>query len=376
MNWLPTLFRRNEAERTSRLAVFFGVIYSALVIGVSLFPFQNWRDTPDEFGAFLFYDWPLYFTQFDIVINVLAYIPLGIAIALLAKKRSSAFAGLLSALLLGTLLSLMMELIQQYLPGRIPSKLDLSCNAAGSLLGGLFVLVLHRQSGWRYLRDWRDYWFYNGTLADFGLAVIGLWFFSQLDPAIPLFGVVVRPQGLPQPFISPIKDPALFLVLLESIGAFLHLVGVGWLVGTVPRRSRHGLFLIYIFIGIAIFIKLLFAGMLLIPSAFFEWVNPAVAGGWLTGLILFFVLRNLKRLWQTLLAMLALIGSIIVGFLWPLHANPMGDLELFKWSFGQLGHFKGLVSIVSVIWPYLALCYLAFLLHRLLRHKSNQLPSF
>lgn len=373
MNWLPLLLRRHESEPISRLAVFFGVLYSALVVGVSLYPFQNWRIPPDDFAEFLFYEWPRYFTSFDISINILAYIPLGIATALISRQRLPLGLWLISPLVVGFSFSLLMELIQQYLPERIPSKLDLSCNTLGSVLGGFFILLLQQQGWWRRLHLWRDFWFYNGTLADFGFAVVGLWFFSQMDPAIPLFGVVVRPQGLPQPFISPIQDPALFLILLESIGAFLHLVGVGWLVATVPRRSRHGLPLILIFIGLALFIKLLFAGMLLIPNAFFEWVNPAVGGGWIAGLVLFYLLRNLKRIWQTLLAMLALTGSIVVGFLWPLHANPMGDLELFKWSFGQLGHFKGLVSLVSVAWPYLALIYLSCLFFKLWRHDANQL---
>ncbi len=373
MNWLPMLFRRQEIEPFSRLASFFGLIYSALVVGVSLYPFQNWRIPPDDFAAFLFYEWPRYFTGFDIGVNILAYVPIGIAIAMIAGQRLPVWLCLISPLMAGLIFSLLMELIQQYLPDRIPSKLDLACNVSGSVLGGLFVLLLQQQSWWRRLHLWRDFWFYNGTLADFGLAVIGLWFFSQMDPAIPLFGIVVHPQGLPQPFISPIQDPALFLILLESIGAFLHLVGVGWLVATVPRRSRHGLPLILLFICLAIFIKLLFAEMLLIPSAFFEWINPTVGSGWIAGLILFYLLRNLKRIWQTLLAMLALIGSIAVGFLWPLHANPLSNLDLFKWSFGQLGHFKGLVSLVSVAWPYLALIYLSFLLVKLWRHDANQL---
>ena len=54
MNWLPMLFRRQEIEPFSRLASFFGLIYSALVVGVSLYPFQNWRIPPDDLLPFFF----------------------------------------------------------------------------------------------------------------------------------------------------------------------------------------------------------------------------------------------------------------------------------------------------------------------------------
>lgn len=373
MDWFPPLFRRSVSDAPSRFAAFSGYLYTMLVVGVSLYPFQGWQSSADHFGAFLFYPWPRYFTSFDVFINVAAYIPLGIIIVTASRQRLTVVGGLLLAMFGGSALSLLLELCQQYLPARIPSKLDWACNSAGALLGGSLVLLLHRHPVWRRFRMWRQHWLHSDTLSDFGLAVIALWFFSQLDPAVPLFGVVVRPQGLPQPFVSPLQDPALFLTLLEGAGAFLHLVGVGWLVATIMRRARHGLGAVYGFFGLAILVKLLFAGMLLLPSAYFEWINGAVACGWLLGLLVFYVFRNLKRVWQASLAVVALLGSKVVGDLWPLHATPMGDLQLFKWSFGQLGHFKGLVGLVSALWPYLALVYLLWLIVVLLRRNPNDL---
>lgn len=373
MDWFPPLFRRSLPETPSRLVVFAGFLYTLLVVGVSLYPFSGWQDSPDHFGAFLFYPWPRYYTGFDLLINIAAYIPFGIFMASSTRTRLTVVGGLLLAAGGGTLLSLVMELFQQYLPARIPSKLDLACNSVGSLAGGVMVLLLYRHPVWRRFRLWREHWLYSDTLSDFGLAVIGLWFFSQLDPAVPLFGVVVRPQGLPQPFVSPIADPALFLTLLEGTGAFLHLVGAGWLVATVLRRARHGLTAVYAFFVLAILVKLLFAGLLLRPGAFFEWINLPVACGWLLGLVLVWLLRNLKRVWQAALAIIALAGSKAVGDLWPLHASPLNDLQLFKWSFGQLGHFKGLVSLVSALWPWLAMAYLLWLVLVLARRNPYEL---
>lgn len=373
MDWFSPLFRRDTTQAPSRFALFAGFLYALLVMGVSLYPFSGWHANPDHFGAFLFYPWPRYYTQFDVLINVAAYVPFGIALASATRQRLTIGGGLLLAVVAGSALSLVLELGQQYLPARIPSKLDLACNSTGALLGGIIVLLLYRHPWWHRFRLWREHWLQNDTLSDFGLAIIGLWFFSQLDPAVPLFGVVVRPQGLPQPFISPLEDPALFLALLEGGGAFLHLVGVGWLVATVLRRARHGLATIYAFFGLAILIKLFFAGILLRPQAYFEWINGPVAAGWLLGLLLFVLLRNLRRLWQASLAVLALLGSKLIGDIWPLHATPMGDLQLFKWSFGQLGHFKGLVGLVSGLWPWLAQIYLLWLIVVLLRRDPNEI---
>lgn len=373
MDWFAPLFRRRSVQTPSRFALFAGFLYTLLVMGVSLYPFSGWQANPDRFAAFLFYPWPRYYTAFDVLINVLAYVPLGVALATATRQRLTIIGGLLLAVLAGSALSLLMELGQQYLPARIPSKLDLACNSAGALFGGIMVLLLYRHPWWHRFRLWREHWLQSDTLSDFGLAIIALWFFSQLDPAVPLFGVVVRPQGLPQPFISPLADPALFLALLEGSGAFMHLVGVGWLVATVLRRARHGLVTVYAFFGLAILVKLFFAGILLRPSAYFEWINGPVAWGWLLGLLVFFLLRNLKRIWQASLAIVALLGSKVVGDVWPLHATPMGDLQLFKWSFGQLGHFKGLVGLVAALWPYLAVIYLLCLVYMLLRRDPNEI---
>ena len=62
----------------------------------------------------------------------------------------------------------------------------------------------------------RRHWFVGDSSADYALLLIGLWFLTQLNPAIPLFGMVVLPEGLPQPYVSPLQDPQLFLMLIEG----------------------------------------------------------------------------------------------------------------------------------------------------------------
>ncbi|MFO1234157.1 MAG: hypothetical protein U1E47_03455 [Rivihabitans pingtungensis] len=61
---------------------------------------------------------------------------------------------------------------------------------------------------------------------------------SRINPANPLFGVVVMPEGLPQPFESPIADPALFLFLLEAGGAMLNLTATLLFIASFLARRR------------------------------------------------------------------------------------------------------------------------------------------
>ena len=62
---------------------------------------------------------------------------------------------------------------------------------------------------------WR--WLLADNSADYALMLVALWFLTQINPASPLFGVVVMP-GMPQPFESPIADPALFCFCWKPAG--------------------------------------------------------------------------------------------------------------------------------------------------------------
>ena len=373
MDTLSPLFRHNHQEHHSWAASFFVPLYTLLIVGVSLYPFSGWQAAHDRFGAFLFYPWPQYFTPFDLAINIAAYLPLGAGLAAMLTRHFGRVLALLLAMALAAMLSLSMEVIQAWLPNRVPSNLDLACNALGGLLGALGAVALRRTHFWRKLGLWRRHLFYCDALSDFGLVLIALWFFTQCDPAMPLFGVVVRPNNdLPQPFDSPIRDSELFLQTLEAAGAFLHLTAVCWLLATLTRRLVWGWRAVGLFLGSALLTKLLFAGLLLKSQAFFAWFNGPVLLGWGSGALLLTLLRQLRRIWKTVLAGLALIGGLIIEKLWPLSSNPGSDLDEFKWTFGQLVNFKGLVALTADIWPWLALGYCLVLVGLLLRRPTNQ----
>jgi len=183
--------------RQTRLAGYFLACYLLIILIVSLYPFAGWRDLGVPVFAFFSYPFPHYYTAFENVVNVLAYIPLGFCIVLLRRR---ALSGAMLALLAGGLLSASVEFAQQFLPTRIASNLDLLCNASGALLGALLVWpFLHPrwQRGWLALRY---HLFAPGAAVEWGVAWLLLWFVTQFDPSQPFLGVVVQAQGLPQPF--------------------------------------------------------------------------------------------------------------------------------------------------------------------------------
>ncbi|NCP40015.1 MAG: VanZ family protein, partial [Rhodoferax sp.] len=53
------------------------LVYLGLVVYASLYPFGPWRDQGNDPWVFLLAPWPKYWTGFDVVSNVLGYIPLG-----------------------------------------------------------------------------------------------------------------------------------------------------------------------------------------------------------------------------------------------------------------------------------------------------------
>ena len=74
--------------------------YVALIVYASLYPFSGWHDQGIAPWAFMTSPWPKWWTVFDIVANVLGYMPLGFLLAL-AMLRIEIDAELHDAALMG-----------------------------------------------------------------------------------------------------------------------------------------------------------------------------------------------------------------------------------------------------------------------------------
>ena len=338
----------------------FAAICLGVIAVVSLYPLDSWQDNTEPLFDFLFYPLPYYTRRFDTIVNVLAYFPYGFALALIPRQR---WLGLLLALMVTSTTSLSVELIQQFLPSRISSNLDLLCNSLGGTLGALFALnPLSRYIGQR-LHRWRHRHFHPSRVTDYALLLMTLWFLTQLDPSVPFFGVVVIPKGLPQPFISPLENPALFLFLIEAGSAMLNLLGTLLLVSLCAKRSQSKLRLVLGFLCLATLIKLGIAAAFLREFAFFEWINPRVLLGLLAGLLLLLWWVRLPYTARAGLGAITLGGMLYLAAQWPLQADRSPSFSHLRWSHGHLTNLSLLAEVASHVWPWLALtlCFIGFI---------------
>src|SRR5205823_11852810 len=123
-------------------------MYAALVVYASLYPFTGWRWPGVSIWAFLALPWWHWWTWFDLIANLLSYLPLG-ALAFGACVRSGWPPGRAAAVSIAgaALLSFSMEMLQNFLPHRVSSNVDLALNIAGTALGVLVGMAIHVTGG-------------------------------------------------------------------------------------------------------------------------------------------------------------------------------------------------------------------------------------
>ncbi len=99
-------------------------------------------DTPSEYFR-------LGFNSVDLSINILGFAPVGFfLLAYLRMARPGRWLqNVILVMLVGTSVSLGIELIQVWMPTRHSSAMDLVCNATGTLLGELMILMVRLDSG-------------------------------------------------------------------------------------------------------------------------------------------------------------------------------------------------------------------------------------
>jgi VanZ family protein len=163
------------------------VFYAFLITYASWYPFSGWRSNGLPLSAFLFAPLPYYWTKFDLLTNIVGYMPFGVLLVFSLYPRLRGVWAVLLASMIGALVSTAMEAGQNFLPSRVPSNLDLLTNAAGVVLGALAGALLTpaflEQSRMLALRS---RWFLHE--ASRGLIVLALWPLAQVYPQAYLFG--------------------------------------------------------------------------------------------------------------------------------------------------------------------------------------------
>jgi VanZ family protein len=352
-------------------AVVLAWLYAALIVYASLYPFAGWHAIGASPWAFLAQPWSRWWTAFDLVSNLLGYMPLGaLVFGALVRSGYPAASGMVVALLAGSALSLAMETLQNFLPGRVPSNIDLSLNALGALLGAALGLLVHLFGGIDRWQTVRDRWFIPRSAG--GLALIVLWPVGLLFPVpVPLgVGQVLGPlqealasllEGTPAaPWAESwlLADPH---VLDLPPGSELAAVALGLLAPCVVAFviARSGWRRALLVAGAALMgvaATTLSTALNFGPEHALAWRTPTVQAAFGVGVALALLLALVPRRVAAGIGLVVLTALVTLVTQAP--EDPYFAESLQAWEQGRFIRFHGAAQWVGWLWPYAAMAYL------------------
>ncbi|HTN65209.1 MAG TPA: VanZ family protein [Burkholderiaceae bacterium] len=368
----PTVPNIRRGSPSARAGLFF---YLVLVVYASWYPFSGWENRGLSPQALLLAPLPHYWTLFDIVTNVLAYLPFGLLLVFALYPRVRGFKAALLAIVAGSLLSATMEAGQTLLPSRVPSNLDLLTNALGTCIGAAAGVLLTRpfleQSR---LLALRRRWF--GGDAGRGLIVLALWPLAQIYPQGYLFGhgqlTTVLSDWLSDWLATPIdlakllRHGALPSVeqywLAETIITACGMAGAVLALLFLLRKQAPKGTLALALVFAAVTVKSLASALLFAPENAFAWLTPGAGGGLLVGALMLAGLTAAPPLAQRRLAVATLVTSLVIVNLVP--SNPYFVATLQAWVQGKFLNFNGAAQFLSLLWPFFMLWFLLHPAHR------------
>jgi VanZ family protein len=333
---------------------YLSLTWAGLTVYGSLYPFSGWQQGGASPFAFLVWIWPHHWTTFDLIANIIIYMPLGFFLALSLRRLPGRASGVLCAVLLASALSLCMESLQTWLPSRIASNLDFACNTAGAFLGSLAAAWMGTR-----LRGWWKFW--RARLiaplphVDLGLTLLGLWLIALLSPETLLFGVGDLRQTLEQGLPTLDYAPQTYH-LAETAVVTSNVLAVGLFVAVLLRGRWLAYLLIPVCFVFAAAVCSFSAALLSAPTQFLVWMTPGAREGLALGATLLSLILLLPPRIRPILAALSLFVGVLLVNCVPM--NPYSLATLARWREGHFINFNGLTRWISIIWPFLALPYL------------------
>ncbi len=312
-------------------------VITALVIAVifygSLYPFV-FRDRGglDEAISLLLTTWRVPTSRGDIISNILLYIPLGLfAVNALAGPRAPRVA---LATLLGLAICTTVELAQFYTPARNSTMSDIYCNTAGTLIGALAGVVVHRGVRLPFLGQvaWQP----------FPVLLLVSWGGYRLYPYVPAIDL--------QKYKDAIK-PLIFSPSLTATDLYRHTAI--WLVLAVLLEAVFGAdrrrLMFCLLVPAVLFARILIVGTTLSPAE--------VAGGALALLLWLAVLSHVPL--RAGIVALLFIGVVVIQSLAPFefqtYARPFGWIPFLSFMRGSmevnaLVMFEKVFTYGSLLW--------------------------
>jgi VanZ family protein len=361
-------------RRASPLARGALLVYVVLLVYGSLSPWTGWRSLGVGPFAYLWAPRPAYVTGFDLGLNVLAYLPLGLLLSLALHPRLRGAAAVAASVVLATAVSVLLESLQSYLPVRIASNLDVLTNAAGALAGAVAGALL---APWlidgRRLQQARRRWFRAHTAAV--LLLVALWPLAQLHPAPMLFG-----NGqLSRDFVSallalldrelPVFDASQFAVAEVLVTACGMLgAGAALVAGMTLRAPRRRLLLLLVAAALAA--KSIAYGHQFGPDRALAWLTPGALGGVVIGtLAVVAAAASRSARAGALMALAALVALVIAVNSVPL--NPYHADSLAGWRPGRMRDVAAAYGWLATAWPFAMLAALAWSLRTRPRRRRR-----
>lgn len=345
------------------------MLYTALIVFASLFPFEGWRAQGIAPSVFVTASLPPpYWTWFDVNINVLGYAPLGFLLALGGVRSGLRGWAIPVAWLGGAALSLCMEFLQIYLPRRVPSNMDFVLNAAGVLLGALLAWTLEWLGLLARWSVFRERWF--GQQPHGGLVLIALWPVSLLFPLVLPFGLGQVLERLDKtldvwlegtPFMDwlPLREEPLVPLMpsAEMLCVMLGLLApclLGYML--IAHLGRRAVFAAVVLLaGLAA--TGLSSAMAYGPVHAWEWLTLPTQAGVVAAILLAACALPVPRRWCAVLLLLVLMWQL--NWLNQAPLNPYFADTLQSWEQGRFMRFYGLGQWLGWVWPYAVLAYVA-----------------
>lgn len=347
-------------------------LYAGLIAYASLAPFTGWT-IPHSVPRFGFghMPWSPYWTAFDVLSNLLGYMPFGALVfgAMVRSGRHSGWAAA-TATVAGALLSLCMESLQHYLPQRVPSILDWAVNSAGALVGVLVGWVLSAMGAVDRWQVVRDRWFIPRSAG--AIALLLSWPAGLLFPTPVPLGVgqvLLRLQELAGVALADTPwstladgwlDAQASLVPLSRGGELLTIL-LGLLAPCLvafsvvqPGWRRAFLVLTAAVLGFAA--TTLSTALNFGPQHALAWLTPPALPALGLGILLAFMLSDVPRRGAAGIGLVAI--TALVALVAQAPSDPYYAESLFAWEQGRFIRFHGIAQWIGWLWPYAALWYL------------------
>jgi VanZ family protein len=360
--------------RLSRTGSLFlaALLYAAGLAVVSLSPLTDWRFIPQAPWEFLWGPWPRYWTGFDVLVNIIAYTPLGVFVsrAISLHRRHTVWGPLQAfflALVCGICLSIVLEGLQTYLPSRRPSILDVTANGLGTFVGAFLASAYAQGSHRLQITETRP-------IEIGGLMLLGLWFIAQAAPQpiwLALGDVTVGGSlGEHLPWFAAPPDPSaadveLFAaqrILVEALCVATAIMGCALLAHLTLLESPrwwpgygpgHWVKTFILIVVLTLGIRAIWVLLLLGPGALVTWLNAGTQAGIVLTLLSAYGFAGARPSQQRIVAILSLLITVFLANSLP--ENGYTATSYLAWSQGKWLNLQMLANAAAAAWPFAAL---------------------